>query len=168
MKLYTDRIEAAIGTILIATDDASLCALDFEDTRERMLSGLRARYGEVELAHQDPLGCASRVRAYLAGELDALDDVPVDTGGTPFQRRVWAALRQIPCGSAISYGELATAIGAPRAARAVGAANARNPVAIAVPCHRVIGSSGALTGYAGGLERKRWLLAHEKQALSRS
>ncbi len=163
MKLYTDRIETTIGTILIATDDASLCALDFADTRERMLSGLRARYGEVELAHQDPLGCASRVRAYLAGELDALDDVPVDTGGTPFQRRVWAALRQIPCGSAISYGELATAIGAPRAARAVGAANARNPVAIAVPCHRVIGSSGALTGYAGGLERKRWLLAHEER-----
>ena len=165
MKLRTDEIDTGIGTILIATDDASLCALDFADTRRRMLSGLRSRYGEVDLErYEDPLGCASRVRAYLAGELDALDDVTVDTGGTPFQRRVFAALRRIPCGSTISYGALASAIGAPRAARAVGAANARNPVAIAVPCHRVIGTSGALTGYAGGLARKRWLLAHEVRA----
>ena len=162
MKLYTDRIEAQIGTILIATDDTSLCALDFADTRARMQRLLEARYGELELLRgDDPLGCSSRVRAYLAGQTDALDHVRVDTGGTDFQRRVWAALRRIPRGCTASYGELASALGAPRAARAVGLASSRNPVAIAVPCHRLVGADGSLTGYAGGLERKRWLLAHE-------
>lgn len=105
------------------------------------------------------LACA-QVEAYFRGELRAFT-VPVGEGGTAFQREVWAALCTIPFGEHRSYAWLAKEIGRPRAVRAVGAANGRNPLAIIVPCHRVIGSSGALTGYAGGLEMKRWLLAHE-------
>lgn len=102
-----------------------------------------------------------QLAAYFAGELRVFD-VPLAAGGTAFQQRVWAALRQVPYGTTCSYGELARAIGAPTAARAVGAANGRNPIGIVVPCHRVIGSSGTLTGYAGGLARKRALLDHER------
>ena len=162
MKLYTDHIEADFGTILIATDGAALCALDYEDTRERMLRLLRARFGALELEPRvDPHGYSSRVRAYLGGTLEALEGLAVSTGGTTFQRRVWDALRRVPAGATTSYGALARALGAPNAARAVGLANGQNPVAIAIPCHRVVGADGALRGYAGGLARKRWLLEHE-------
>jgi methylated-DNA-[protein]-cysteine S-methyltransferase len=98
---------------------------------------------------------------YFQGELAALDDVAVELNGTPFQKQVWQALRRIPSGTTISYAELARRIGNPSAIRAVGTANGANPVAVIVPCHRVIGSDGSLTGYGGGLERKQWLLAHE-------
>jgi methylated-DNA-[protein]-cysteine S-methyltransferase len=101
------------------------------------------------------------MRAYLAGRLDALDGLPVDAGGTPFQALVWAALRTIPPGQTWSYKALAERIGRPAAVRAVGLANGANPVGIVVPCHRVIGAGGSLTGYGGGLPRKRWLLEHE-------
>jgi methylated-DNA-[protein]-cysteine S-methyltransferase len=101
------------------------------------------------------------VRAYFEGELQALEDVRVESGATDFQRRVWSALREIPPGRTVSYAELARRIGSPTAVRAVAAANARNPVAIVIPCHRVIGADGGLTGYGGGLDRKRWLLEHE-------
>jgi methylated-DNA-[protein]-cysteine S-methyltransferase len=103
----------------------------------------------------------ARLRAYFAGRIEALDSVPVEPEGTPFQRAVWEALRRIPAGEVRSYGELARAMGRPSAARAVGGACARNPAALLVPCHRAVGSGGELTGYAFGLERKRWLLAHE-------
>ena len=98
---------------------------------------------------------------YFGGNLAALDTVPVELNGTPFQKRVWQALRRIPFGSTISYAELARRIGSPSAIRAVGTANGANPVAVIVPCHRVIGSDGSLTGYGGGLDRKQWLLSHE-------
>ena len=101
------------------------------------------------------------MQAYFAGELDAIENLPVETGGTAFQRQVWAALRQIPRGQTESYGELAARIGRPRAVRAVGLANGANPVGIVVPCHRVIGANGTMTGYGGGVDRKRWLLEHE-------
>ena len=101
------------------------------------------------------------VEAYFAGDVRALDSLEVKTAGTVFQRAVWAALRAIPAGETRSYAQLAAAVGAPRAVRAAGLANGQNPVAVIVPCHRVIGANGTLTGYAGGLERKRWLLAHE-------
>lgn len=104
-----------------------------------------------------------QLAAYFAGELRTFD-VPLAAGGTPFQQRVWAALREVPYGQTCSYGELALAIGRPTASRAVGAANGRNPIGIVVPCHRVIGSTGRLTGYAGGLDRKRRLLDHERGA----
>jgi methylated-DNA-[protein]-cysteine S-methyltransferase len=93
--------------------------------------------------------------------LDVIDQLPVMTAGTEFQRSVWQQLRQIPCGEIITYGELAKRIGRPTASRAVGMANGSNPISIVVPCHRVIGSQGALTGYAGGVQRKQWLLKHE-------
>jgi methylated-DNA-[protein]-cysteine S-methyltransferase len=104
---------------------------------------------------------AARLDRYFAGELTALDAIGVDPGGTPFQNRVWLKLREIPVGRTWSYADLARAVGRPRAVRAVGAANGANPIALVLPCHRVIGSDGSLTGYGGGLARKRWLLAHE-------
>ncbi len=104
---------------------------------------------------------ATQLAAYFAGELQAFD-LPLAAGGTAFQQRVWAALKEIPFGQTWSYGQLALHIGAPGASRAVGLANGRNPLSIVVPCHRVIGANGSLTGYGGGLERKRWLLAHEQ------
>jgi methylated-DNA-[protein]-cysteine S-methyltransferase len=104
----------------------------------------------------------NRLAAYFAGDLRAFDGVALDAGGTPFQQRVWAALREIPAGDTISYLTLARRIGDPTAARAVGAANGANPIAIVVPCHRVIASDGRLSGYAGGVHRKRWLLDHER------
>jgi len=106
--------------------------------------------------------------ASCAGVLSALDAIPVHTSGTPFQCEVWAALRAIPAGQTLSYGALAQAIGRPAAIRAVGHANGANPLSVVVPCHRLIGASGSLTGYGGGLERKRWLLAHEGVSLAPS
>jgi methylated-DNA-[protein]-cysteine S-methyltransferase len=103
-----------------------------------------------------------RLEAYFRGDLDALDALEVDPEGTTFQKQVWKALRLIRAGRTVSYQELAARVGSPRAVRAVAACNARNPVAIVVPCHRVLGSDGSLTGYGGGLSRKRWLLEHER------
>jgi methylated-DNA-[protein]-cysteine S-methyltransferase len=98
---------------------------------------------------------------YFSGDLSTLGGIDCHTNGTPFQRRVWRALREIPVGQTLSYGAIAARIGRPTAVRAVGLANRANPIGVVVPCHRVIGADGALTGYGGGLERKRWLLAHE-------
>ena len=106
-------------------------------------------------------GAKRALTAYFAGEIGALDTLSVATGGTDFQRCVWAALRTIPTGETVSYGELARRIGNPKAVRAVGMANGANPIGIVVPCHRVIGSDGGLGGYGGGVERKAWLLKHE-------
>jgi methylated-DNA-[protein]-cysteine S-methyltransferase len=162
MNLLIDRIGSAIGTILVVSDGARLCALDYSGYEHRMMRLLRARYGAIRLRPtRNPAGLSGRVRAYLAGTLRAIDDVAVDTGGTPFQRRVWSALRKIPAGQTLTYGGLAGRLGIPAASRAVGHAVSLNPVAIVVPCHRVIGADGTLTGYAGGLDRKRWLLTHE-------
>ena len=162
MRLLVDRVESPIGTILIVVDGNRLCALDYADCEERMLRLLARRYGEFRLiAAVDPLDLGSRVRAYFRGDLAALADAPIETGGTPFQQRVWEELRRIPTGSVLTYGEVAGRLGRPGSARAVGRAVALNPVAIAIPCHRVVGAHANLTGYAGGLERKRWLLKHE-------
>jgi methylated-DNA-[protein]-cysteine S-methyltransferase len=101
------------------------------------------------------------IRSYLAGDVSCIDSIPINAGGTPFQQQVWSALRVIPPGTVMTYGEMAEKLGKPTAYRAVGMTNALNPIAIVVPCHRLVGANGSLTGYAGGLERKRWLLAHE-------
>jgi methylated-DNA-[protein]-cysteine S-methyltransferase len=166
MILLVDAVPSPLGPISLAADGRALVALEF-GSPDALAPRLRARLGEAVALRDagDPLGLSSRLRAYLAGDLAALADVPADGGGTPFQRRVWAALREIPAGETTTYGAIAARLGVAgdfRAARAVGLANARNPIAIAVPCHRVIGADGSLTGYAGGLERKRWLLAHER------
>ena len=127
------------------------------------MTRLRARPapGASPKAGREPERVRAAVEAYFAGDVHALDGLTVTTGGTDFQRSVWKALRAIPAGETRTYGQLAAAIGSPKAVRAVGLANGRNPVGLIVPCHRVIGANGTLTGYAGGLERKRWLLQHE-------
>lgn len=164
-----DRLETPIGIMRIVADlDGRLRAVDWDDHAPRLLRLLRLHYGEGGYALQprtDPFGFTSALRAYFTGDLKAIDDLPSATQGTDFQRAVWRALRDIPCGETISYGELARRIGKPAAVRAVGLANGANPVGVVTPCHRVIGASGALTGYGGGMERKRWLLAHEGAAL---
>ena len=165
MNLILSHYAAPVGELLVVTDsDGTLRALDFIDFEARMLILLRRHYGSVELtAGEAPAPVVAALDAYFAGDITALDALPVTTGGSEFQRRVWAALRRIPAGSTTGYGALAAMLGQPGAARAVGLANGANPVGIVVPCHRVIGASGALTGYAGGVERKRWLLRHEAE-----
>lgn len=166
MELYFDKVESEIGDILIVTDGQSLVSLDYADYEPRMLKLLKTRYGAFELKQvENPGGFSERVKAYLAGDFSSLDHIPVNTGGTPFQQEVWQALRTIPAGVVVSYKELAQKVGRPTAYRAVGMTNSLNPVAIVLPCHRVVGANSALTGYAGGLERKRWLLRHEGAAL---
>jgi methylated-DNA-[protein]-cysteine S-methyltransferase len=160
-----ERLETPTGRMLLATDDdGRLRAADWEDYADRMQLLFKRRYGAdaVELRETQTITAAYRaLQAYFAGDLDAIDDVPTATNGTEFQKSVWAALRRIPVGRPISYGALAVQIGCPKAVRAVGLANGANPIAIIVPCHRVIGANASLTGYGGGLDRKRWLLAHE-------
>jgi methylated-DNA-[protein]-cysteine S-methyltransferase len=167
LKLRMDRMPTPIGElILIADDQGCLRALDFADHEPRLQRLLRRHYGADGFAlvpERNPGGLCDVLARYFAGDLAALAGVRVATGGTAFQRAVWAALREIPCGETVSYGALAARIGRPSAVRAFGLANGANPIGIVVPCHRVIGGDGRLTGYAGGLERKRWLLAHEAQ-----
>ncbi|MDE2134733.1 MAG: methylated-DNA--[protein]-cysteine S-methyltransferase [Alphaproteobacteria bacterium] len=162
-RLLIDRLSTPIGAALIASDEeGNLRLFDWADHEDRWLPLLRARYGDVKLVSQhDPFGHARAVAAYMEGEVHAIDALPVAFAGTPFQNKVWQTLREIPAGGTLSYGALARKIDKPKAVRAVGLANGANPVAVVVPCHRVIGSDGSLTGYGGGLERKRWLLAHE-------
>src|SRR3954468_15935013 len=162
MRLASIRVASPAGPIVLVAHATALVAVDFGEPEDRIWQLLRGRFGAIkpEQAH-DPLGAGAALRAYLAGRLDALDALPVDAGGTAFQREVWAALRTIPAGTTWSYKRLAERIGRPAAVRAVGLANGANPLGIVVPCHRVIGANGSLTGYGGGLARKRWLLEHE-------
>jgi methylated-DNA-[protein]-cysteine S-methyltransferase len=162
MKLLIDRIKSPLGTISLVSDGVNLCALDFVGYEGRMMGLLDRRYPSLELIETiDPQGFSSQIRAYLSGDYHSLDEIAVNAGGTEFQQLVWQGLRTIPVGTTASYGELATKLGKPTAARAVGMANSLNPVAIVIPCHRVIGAKAKLTGYAGGLDRKQWLLEHE-------
>lgn len=159
------RMPTPIGEMRLVTDESGLLrALDWHDHAERMQRLMGRHYGANRVRLMDgpaPEDLRARLEAYFAGVLDAIDAIPVATGGTPFQRACWAALRQIPAGQTASYGEQAARIGRPSAVRAVGLANGANPVGLVVPCHRVIGADGSLTGYGGGMERKRWLLEHE-------
>jgi methylated-DNA-[protein]-cysteine S-methyltransferase len=170
LRFLVDRIRTPIGdVVLVADGEGQLRAVHFADGEERLLGALDRLYGRGGYALEpatDPSGLASALAAYFAGDLGAIDRLPVETAGTPFQRTVWTALRDIRCGTTVSYSELARRIGRPAAVRAVGLANGANPVAVVVPCHRVIGADGTLTGYGGGLDRKRWLLAHERGATS--
>jgi methylated-DNA-[protein]-cysteine S-methyltransferase len=165
LELLIDRIDTPIGEMIIIADrDGNLRAVDWTDHDPRLENFLRLHYGKdgyTLTPAKNPGGLSEAIRNYFNGDLTAIDKLPTKTNGTPFQRQVWQALREIPLGTTISYGELAKRIGRPTAVRAVGLANGSNPVGVIVPCHRVIGSNGSLTGYGGGMERKRWLLEHE-------
>jgi methylated-DNA-[protein]-cysteine S-methyltransferase len=167
LKFVVDRVPSPLGTMLLVCDDEDrLRALNFDEFEARTEKLLRRHYGEggyTLASGRAPATVRGALEAFFAGELEAISSVPVRTGGTDFQRRVWAVLRRIPAGTTMSYGQLAADIGHAGASRAVGLANGANPVGIVVPCHRVIGANGTLTGYGGGIERKRWLLAHERQ-----
>jgi methylated-DNA-[protein]-cysteine S-methyltransferase len=163
-KLLVDHLDTPIGRMFLAvTETGALRSVGGVDWNDEA-----SAWAAAGVPSHDPFGCTSALRAYFDGQLSAIDDRVTDGEGTEFQRRVWLALRQIPAGSTCSYGELARRVGAPKASRAVGAANGANPIGVVVPCHRVIGSNGTLTGYGGGLERKRWLLAHEARFASRT
>ena len=169
LSLFLHRLNTPIGVMLIVTDrEGNLRAVDWADYEPRMRRLLERHYGkngfEIEETNK-PDRVTRAIQSYFAGDMTAIDALPVKTGGTAFQRRVWDALRHIPCGTTVSYGELATRIGHPTAVRAVGLANGSNPIGVIVPCHRVIGANGALTGYGGGIERKSWLLQHESGAI---
>lgn len=169
LQLIIDRVDTPIGEMLIIGDhDGNLRAVDWTDHEARILRLLRRQYGENGFKLEPGTSPhADAIRRYFAGDLAALDTLPVETAGTPFQRAVWRALRDIPCGETVSYGKLARQIGAPNAVRAVGLANGSNPIGVVVPCHRVIGADGSLTGYGGGIDRKRWLLEHEQVPLGK-
>lgn len=165
-RIVIDRLDTPIGVALLAVDeDGYLRAFDWEDYGERQ-ARLLARFsgGAPTMTGDAPAAMRDAVTAYFDGELEALRTIPWRSGGTDFQLKCWEALCAIPAGSTASYGEQAVKIGKPNAMRAVGLANGCNPVGLIVPCHRVIGASGSLTGYGGGLRRKRWLLRHEGAA----
>ena len=155
MACYTE-IDSPIGAITLTATERGLQSVWIQktDNNKPVLAGLKRDPSFLREA-------SAQLRAYFAGELTAFDLLLDNSGGTAFQQEVWRALTTIPFGQTASYGDIARQINAPKAVRAVGAANGKNPIAIVVPCHRVIGASGSLTGYAGGLENKRWLLAHE-------
>lgn len=160
-----ETMESPIGTLLIVTDDeARLRALHWDDDAEALEEKLRRRYGSTCTLRREnapPSKARQALAAYFEGDLRATESIAVAPAGTEFQRDVWAALRAIPAGQTMSYGRLAAKIGRPKAMRAVGLANGANPIGIVVPCHRVIGADSSLTGFGGGLDRKRWLLSHE-------
>lgn len=169
--LLFDRIATPLGEMFAVCDtQGRLRALEWEDCEERMHRLLRLHYGDEGRGFEHveksiPATIGEGLAAYFAGNLSALDAIPVMTGGTAFQRKLWGALRAIPPGRTLTYTLMAARLGQARAGRAVVSASGANPVAIVVPCHRLIGSDAAETGYAGGPQRKRWLLEHEGAAV---
>ena len=155
---YT-TIASPIGELLLKSDGESVSGLYMHKHKHKRGATPTREWKRDDAALKQS---SAQLRAYFAGELREFE-LPLAPEGTPFQQRVWRALCDIPFGETISYGELARRIGQPTASRAVGLANGRNPISIVVPCHRVIGADGSLTGYGGGLARKRWLLAHESK-----
>jgi methylated-DNA-[protein]-cysteine S-methyltransferase len=154
-RIATTTVDSPVGPLTLTARDGALSGLYMQDQRHAP-----ARSPECQRDHAPFQDAIAQLHDYFAGQLTRFD-LPLALDGTPFQQRVWDALREIPYGHTISYGELALSVGRPGAARAVGLANGRNPVGIIVPCHRVIGADGSMTGYGGGLERKVWLLEHE-------
>ncbi len=166
-RFFIDRTDTPIGEMMLISDqDGALRATLWAEKEARVKEQLSRHYGKALtlVPKRDAGGLTAALKAYFRGELSAIDGLPVAGAGTDFQRAVWAQLRKIPCGTTLSYGELARRIGNPAAVRAVGLANGANPISIVVPCHRVIGANGTLTGFGGGLPRKKWLLAHEAGA----
>jgi methylated-DNA-[protein]-cysteine S-methyltransferase len=159
VAVIVSEYPAPFGPLAIAARGDVLVAIHLEGHPDR----LAEECARLTVTGRGPLTPALQraFDAYFAGSLTAIDALQAEPAGTPFQQDVWAELRRIPAGTTISYSQLATRIGRPEAVRAVGAANGRNPVPIVIPCHRVIGANGSLVGYGGGLDMKRWLLAHE-------
>ncbi len=164
MNLFTDFLETPIGQMQLVANEKAVVLLDFADNTERIAKLLEQRFGVYNLEPRE-LAFTQTVQNYFAGQLKALHNIPTETGGTVFQQQVWQALLQIPIGQTWSYLALATHIGNQKATRAVGMTNGLNPISLILPCHRVIGANGKLTGYAGGIERKKWLLEHESRFL---
>jgi len=170
MRYDVTTMDSPLGPIVVATSDAGVHAVEFNASDRPADWEFAKRLGDAEFARNGRdrgrgRDVVDRLRRYFDGDVASLDDVRVAGAGTAFQRRVWTALRRIAPGATTTYGRIAADLGRPGAARAVGAANGANPVAIVVPCHRVVGADGTLTGYAGGLERKRLLLRHEADSL---
>jgi len=165
LRLLEEKIATPLGPLWVICDEQyQLRAVEWEEHSKRMEELLNIHYraqGYERVAASNPNGLSQKLADYFSGDLSVIESLPTATAGTPFQRQVWQALRTIPCGEVMHYGQLAETLGRPGAARAVGAANGSNPVSIVVPCHRVIGRNGTMTGYAGGLGRKEWLLRHE-------
>ena len=169
-NFFSERFNTPTGWLHIVTDvEQKLRAVHWENNGEdkgaRVLRVLRLQYGEHGFQLDDaqaPSDARRALEAYFEGQIAAIEAIRTQTRGTDFQFQVWAALREIPTGATLSYGKLAAKIGRPAAVRAVGAANGANPIPVVVPCHRVIGADASLTGFGGGLERKRWLLLHER------
>jgi methylated-DNA-[protein]-cysteine S-methyltransferase len=160
--LQLESISSPIGDLLVAVMGEAVCAIAFEGGEAETASYLARRYGEREQARgRAPARVRAALESYFDGDMAAFEDIEVVVRGTAFQEQVWGALRKIPAGRTASYGDLAARIGRPAAVRAVGLANGQNPVPVMIPCHRVIGRDGSLTGFGGGLERKAWLLRHE-------
>lgn len=159
---WFDHFESPVGPLLLVSDREALIGLHFSGNRKESAAG-------GSDCRRDPArfwAIREQLAEYFAGRRTCFD-IALSPRGTPFQQRVWSELRKIPFGQTISYGELARRIGQPAAPRAVGRANGQNPIAVIVPCHRVIGANGTLTGFGGGLERKQWLLEHEASAIGR-
>lgn len=159
---YRTHIETPLGMMILIARDGILLLLEFTDAEDRVAREIKKRFAHDVINDQaNPFELTDKIHAYFAGELSVIDKIPCAGDGTEFQQRVWAELRRIPLGVTISYGELAKRLGDKNLMRAVGLANGRNPISIVVPCHRVIGADGSLTGYGGGVARKEWLLRHE-------
>lgn len=163
--LFLDRVKTPIGDLMLVADaKGALRMLEFYNKPKRWRPEFKRRFDGAAFTRKvDPFGLARKLTRYFEGDLAALDEIETAADGTEFQRACWKNLRKIPAGTTMSYGALAKKLGKPAAMRAVGLANGANPIAVVVPCHRVIGSNGSLTGYGGGLKRKQWLLDHERK-----
>jgi methylated-DNA-[protein]-cysteine S-methyltransferase len=162
MRIDIATIESPLGKLTAAAHGPRVCLVHFGPESTSVRSSLQSWYPDAEIAATaNPGGVVDVLRRYFEGDLESLDDIEVELNGTSFQKNVWLALRSVRAGTTMSYSQLAKQVGSPAAVRAVGAANGANPVAVVLPCHRIIGSNGSLTGYGGGLHRKRWLLDHE-------
>jgi methylated-DNA-[protein]-cysteine S-methyltransferase len=160
MTLCQTAIDTPVGRLVVVAADTGLRSIRWEEQAPRHGAGTPAD----DPGHPVLRAAVDQLRAYLAGDRRHFE-LPLDPVGTDFQQAVWKLLREIPYGTTISYGEQARRLGDARKARAVGGANGRNPIAIVVPCHRVVGADGTLTGFAAGTDRKRWLLDHETRVL---
>jgi methylated-DNA-[protein]-cysteine S-methyltransferase len=166
MLLALSHLDSPVGRLVFAAGESTLHALEFLESEDELRGRLERSLPHARFAKGSPGFVVEALRGYFSGEITALESIRVDPAGTPFQQEVWSALRTVPPGRTTSYRAIAEAIGRPRAVRAVGAANGQNPIALVVPCHRVIAADGTLCGYGGGLWRKEWLLRHEGALLA--